>query len=82
MFSGKSCATRSRSFSTPTRSTGNAAFDAYKSDTLRRLEEEQANFEAFLGRLREAKDQTEFDDFMNERARNKTDDSAPEPDAA
>jgi hypothetical protein len=69
MFSGKSCATRSRSFSTPTRSTGNAAFDAYKSDTLRRLEEEQTNFEAFLTRLRDAKDKAEFDQFMNERAK-------------
>ncbi len=64
------------------RPSGNTAFDAYKTDTLRRLEDEQANFEAFLERLREAKDKTEFDDFMNERARNKTDDSAPEPDAA
>ena len=69
MFSGKSCATRSRSFSMPTRSTGNAAFDAYKADTLRRLEEEQTNFEAFLTRLREAKDKAEFDQFMDERAK-------------
>ncbi len=68
------------------RPSGNTAFDSYKTDTLRRLEEEQANFEAFLERLREAKDKSEFDDFMNERANNKTstktDDSAPEPDAA
>ncbi len=66
------------------RPSGNTAFDAYKTDTLRRLEEEQANFEAFLERLREAKDKSEFDDFMNERAasKSKTDDSAPEPDVA
>ena len=51
------------------RSSGNSAFDAYKSDTLRRLEEEQQNFEAFLARLREAKDKTEFDQFMDDRAR-------------
>jgi len=51
------------------RSSGNTAFDAYKSDTLRRLEEEQQNFEAFLARLREAKDKTEFDQFMDDRAR-------------
>ena len=50
-------------------STGNKAFDAYKADTLRRLEEEQTNFEAFLERLREAKDKAEFDDFMDERAK-------------
>jgi hypothetical protein len=51
------------------RSSGNSAFDAYKADTLRRLEEEQENFEAFLQRLREAKDKSEFDQFMDERAR-------------
>lgn len=47
---------------------GNSAFDAYKADTLRRLEDEQQNFESFLGRLRDAKDKAEFDDFMRERA--------------
>ncbi|MCX7645969.1 MAG: DUF2852 domain-containing protein [Rhodobacteraceae bacterium] len=51
------------------RSSGNSAFDAYKAETLRRLEEEQAAFEAFLQRLREAKDKAEFDQFMAERAR-------------
>jgi len=48
--------------------TGNRAFDSYREDTLRRLEEEQANFESFLERLREAKDKSEFDQFMDERA--------------
>ena len=48
---------------------GNSAFDSYKADTLRRLEEEQGNFEAFLERLRDAKDKSEFDDFMDERAK-------------
>lgn len=51
------------------RPSGNAAFDAYKTDMLRRLEEEQTAFEAFLQRLREAKDKSEFDNFMEERAR-------------
>ena len=51
-----------------TRPSGNAAFDAYKADTLQRLEDEQANFEAFLERLREAKDKAEFDQFMDDRA--------------
>lgn len=50
-------------------SSGNSAFDAYKAETLRRLEEEQAAFEGFLNRLREAKDKTEFDAFMEDRAR-------------
>lgn len=49
--------------------TGNAAFDAYKADTLRRLEDEQMAFESFLQRLREAKDKSEFDTFMQDRAR-------------
>ncbi len=81
MFSGTSCAKRrSKSFSMPTRNTGNAAFDAYKADTLRRLEEEQAQFEDFLERLREAKDKSEFDQFMDERATRQHDDAAVEPD--
>ncbi len=57
------------------RPSGNSAFDAYKADTLRRLEEEQTNFEAFLERLREAKDKAEFDQFMEDRAGK----AAPEP---
>ncbi|MEO0391393.1 MAG: DUF2852 domain-containing protein [Pseudomonadota bacterium] len=65
---GKSCSTR-RMTVMPSRTTGNSAFDAYKADTLRRLEEEQDNFEAFLARLREAKDKSEFDQFMDERAK-------------
>ncbi|ETX15585.1 hypothetical protein OCH239_14140 [Roseivivax halodurans JCM 10272] len=51
------------------RSSGNAAFDAYKAETLRRLEEEQDGFEAFLKRLRDARDKAEFDQFMEERSR-------------
>jgi hypothetical protein len=50
-------------------STGNSAFDAYKSDTLDRLEREQNDFEAFLTRLRDSKDKVEFDAFMNDRAK-------------
>ena len=56
-------------FSGPFRSSGNAAFDAYKSDTIRRLQEEQDAFEAFLQRLRDAKDKSEFDSFMSDRAK-------------
>ncbi|SPF80693.1 DUF2852 domain-containing protein [Pseudoprimorskyibacter insulae] len=48
---------------------GNTAFDAYKADTLRRLMDEQEQFEAFLERLRAAKDKAEFDQFMDDRAK-------------
>jgi hypothetical protein len=48
-------------------SSGNSAFDEYRNDTLRRLEEEQREFKDFLERLRFAKDKTEFDAFMAER---------------
>ena len=72
MFNSSSCsrraARRHTAMSTMSR-TGNSAFDAYKEDTLRRLQEEQNNFETFLERLRDAKDKAEFDQFMDERAK-------------
>ena len=49
------------------RSSGNSAFDAYRDETLKRMEEEQKAFGEFLERLRRAKDQAEFDQFMAER---------------
>ena len=48
---------------------GNRAFDDYRAETLRRLEEEQKEFASFLDRLRFAKDKAEFDAFMTERRR-------------
>ncbi|TDL84283.1 DUF2852 domain-containing protein [Palleronia sediminis] len=66
--SGAGCGMR-RSAVNLRASSGNAAFDAYRAETLRRLEDEQAAFEAFLGRLREAKDKAEFDQFMDDRKR-------------
>ena len=36
---------------------------------MRRLEAEQEAFEQFLERLREAKDKSEFDQFMDDRER-------------
>ena len=45
-------------------SSGNRAFDEYRVETLRRLEEEQVEFKNFLDRLRHAKDKEEFDQFM------------------
>jgi len=50
-------------------SSGNRAFDDYRAETLRRLEEEQREFVEFLDRLRRAKDQAEFDQFMADRGR-------------
>lgn len=53
---------------------GNAAFDDYRTEVLRRLEEErrkldeeQMAFREFMLRLKRAKDQEEFDRFMAER---------------
>jgi hypothetical protein len=51
------------------RSTGNVAFDEYRADALRRLEEDHQEFKSFLDRLRHAKDKEEFDQFMAERVR-------------
>jgi len=51
----------------PWGSSGNRAFDEYRTETLRRLEEEQREFREFLQRLRMAKDKSEFDQFMAER---------------
>jgi hypothetical protein len=50
-------------------SSGNHAFDEYREETLRRLEEEQTEFQDFLERLRHAKDKAEFDNFMADRKR-------------
>ena len=57
-------------------SSGNRAFDEYRAETLRRLEEEQREFREFLERLRLAKDKAEFDEFMAER---RTRDTSPPP---
>ena len=69
MFNGSCGHSRARHGHMAMKTTGNTAFDAYRTETLRRLEEEQDAFEAFLNRLRDAKDKAEFDQFMEERAR-------------
>jgi hypothetical protein len=51
----------------PSGPSGNRAFDEYREETLRRLEDEQREFLEFLERLRHAKDKAEFDQFMAER---------------
>ena len=48
-------------------SSGNRAFDDYRAETLKRLEDEQREFKDFLDRLRFAKDRAEFDQFMASR---------------
>ena len=59
--------------------TGNAAFDEYREQELKRLDEERrkleamrAEFESFLSELRRVKDQDEFDRFMRD-FRNRSD---------
>ncbi len=75
MFSRHNCHARRQEFIARHRAmheafrpSGNSAFDAYKSETLKRLEDEQQAFESFLQRLRDAKDKSEFDAFMDDRA--------------
>jgi len=53
----------------PAPPSGNAAFDEYRAETLRRLEDEQKEFVEYLERLRRAKDKAEFDQFMADRRR-------------
>lgn len=48
-------------------SSGNAAFDEYRAETLKRLEDEFDAFQEFLEQLRMAKDKQEFDAFMASR---------------
>jgi hypothetical protein len=55
-------------------SRNNRAFDEHRSETLRRLEDEEREFKEFLERLRAAKDRAELDQFLNERR------GAPRPD--
>ena len=50
-------------------STGNMAFDSYREETLRRLDEEATEFRNFVDQLRFAKDKDEFDRFMADRSR-------------
>lgn len=58
-------------------SSGNRAFDEYRTETLKRLEDEQREFRDFLERLRFAKDKTEFDAFMAERRHRPAQDVPP-----
>jgi hypothetical protein len=79
---GKSCRKTVSHHAAILRPSGNSAFDAYKADMLRRLEDEQAAFDAFLARLREAKDKAEFDAFMDDNRRRRTDGDTALPPAS
>ena len=67
-----------RGFSFDAPSSGNRAFDEYRSETIRRLEDEQREFHEFLDRLRMAKDKSEFDQFMAERRNRPNPDTQPQ----
>lgn len=55
-----------RRFTGGSETSGNRAFDEYRVETLKRLEDEQREFKDFLERLRHAKDKEEFDQFMTQ----------------
>jgi hypothetical protein len=63
-------------------SSGNVAFDEYREETLRRLDEEQREFRDFLDKLRAAKDRAEFDQFMSDRRSRPATEPPPAPSAA
>ena len=58
---------RDRQSRAPGHSSGNLAFDEYREETLKRLEQEQQQFTDFLERLRFARDKSEFDQFLADR---------------
>lgn len=61
-------------------SSGNKAFDDYRAETLKRLEEEEREFREFLDKLRQAKDKAEFEQFMGER-KNRSSSPPPAPES-
>jgi hypothetical protein len=78
---GRDGTPRSLSWMVRSSTSGNQAFDQYRTETLRRLEEEQREFQDFVRRLRTAKDKAEFDQFMAER-RDRTPAGGPLPQPA
>ena len=60
-------------------SSGNVAFDEYREETLRKLDEEQREFQEYLDKLRSAKDRAEFDQFMAERSNRPPASESPPP---
>lgn len=55
---------RSRTFF---KNSGNGAFEEYREETLRRLDEEREKFREFLERRRKAKDLEAFESYVTER---------------
>lgn len=47
--------------------TGNKAFDDYREETLRRMDEEAREFQTFVDQLRKARDREEFERYMSQR---------------
>lgn len=73
-WADKNCGSRGHSFRGFGSTSGNAAFDDYRSEQLRRLEEERLRldeevhaFQEYMRNLRMAKDREEFDRFMRDR---------------
>ncbi len=62
-------------------SSGNVAFDEYREETLRKLEDDQREFQDYLDKLRAAKDRAEFDQFMADRRHNPAPPPAPQGNA-
>lgn len=62
-------------------SSGNVAFDEYREETLRRLEQEHEEFMEFLRNLRQARDKAEFDQFMAQRRRSGSQEGPEAPEA-
>ena len=58
-----------RAWSRHAPASGNRAFDEYRAETMRRLEDEFDEFQGFLDQLRQARDKKEFDKFMASRAK-------------
>jgi hypothetical protein len=79
-WSSENCGPRGNHFrgSNSRNSSGNAAFDEYRAEQLRRLEEERKRLDEEIGafhehmrNLRMARDREEFDRFMRERNGNR-----------
>lgn len=67
-WSGPTNGTRpSKGFVMQPSSSSSQAFDEYRAETLRRLEQEEREFHEFLERARMAKHRDEFNQFMAER---------------
>ena len=58
---------RTHSVSRTAGSTGNAAFEDYRAATLKTLEDEAAEFRAYLDGLRRTADKSEFEAFLKTR---------------